>query len=61
VLIIAGWGGGRRCTLVNRRKRGIGAFKNGKLYLTKRYNLVGENILKAATNRIRVLYWLLYS
>ncbi|XP_052680233.1 GRAM domain-containing protein 4-like [Crassostrea angulata] len=34
---LSGWRGGRRCTLVNREKKGIGVFKNGKLYLTKRY------------------------
>ncbi|XP_062616888.1 GRAM domain-containing protein 4-like [Saccostrea cucullata] len=34
---LQGWRGGRRCTLVNKEKRGIGAFKNGKLYLTKSF------------------------
>lgn len=34
---LSGWRGGRRCTLVNREKKGIGVFKNGKLYLTKSF------------------------
>ncbi|XP_056000745.1 GRAM domain-containing protein 4-like isoform X2 [Ostrea edulis] len=36
-ILLSGWRGGRRCTLVDRRKRGMGAFKNGKLYLTKSF------------------------
>lgn len=34
---LSGWRGGRRCSLVNREKKGIGVFKNGKLYLTKSF------------------------
>ncbi|XP_078340846.1 GRAM domain-containing protein 4-like [Crassostrea virginica] len=34
---LSGWDGGRRCTLVNREKKVLGDFKNGKLYLTKSF------------------------
>lgn len=34
---VLGWQGGRRCSLVNKEKSVLSAFKNGKLYLTRSF------------------------